>query len=361
MNNKVQKFEEFRTNEIFSTVSSAVGKGAGWLKNKITGKSNNAFKIDNDDNKIGKKIKSLVQNISTSFSDNKQVKNRAFKHANDWYFFISEIEGKEYKIDVIKHLDNRGSNKNEYTISLTPILSTSNTQTDNIRKKKAFDRKGEEEKITDLVISPEKDEKDEEKEELTELLKLSNKKYELSIINTSTVLFKNLLPMELIKSEFKIKNREEEGIDIYNFIDLLEMIEFTIKKYKKSLTKEELEELEKQRNKFEKIQNLYKGTDRRNEKNEAKEKMINTLKKISEIINNSLNRKQLGDGKKETESSVALIGEQIINFSDFILESYLNLPKFDSKKTVKLNVDNLICKFIFATLKDKYEKTNPKY
>lgn len=119
MSNIIKKFDDFQqmNEEVFSTLTSSLGKLIGKGKNVISGKSNKAFKVKTDDESMGKKILTSARGVSAN-PNTSDTYDRVHNPANNWYYFFAKIDGNIYKVDAVNHLANAGSSENEYTISI---------------------------------------------------------------------------------------------------------------------------------------------------------------------------------------------------------------------------------------------------
>jgi hypothetical protein len=135
MSDEIKKFDEFKTNEIFSAIANSVGKAAGWFKGKpktqfgkwakgskdrLKDSVNKKLDINKDnytDDDLGDDILSRVKKLPTEYKKT-TVLNRSFKHADNWYFVIINTSKGSMKIDAIYHKDwKKKGGKEEYTIT----------------------------------------------------------------------------------------------------------------------------------------------------------------------------------------------------------------------------------------------------
>jgi hypothetical protein len=119
MSNIIKKFDDFQqmNEEVFSTLTSSLGKLIGKGKNVISGKSNKAFKLKTDDESMGRKILTATRGVSSD-PNTSDAHDRVHNPANNWYYFFAKIDGNIYKVDAVNHLANAGSSENEYTVSI---------------------------------------------------------------------------------------------------------------------------------------------------------------------------------------------------------------------------------------------------
>ena len=116
-------------NEIFSTLSSLVGKGAGVAAQSIPKLSMTSEK-DKKDTDLGEEILNHLNAMSTDYNRSGDYNEKTVNKLNsNWYYFIDSIfksGGGKHKVDVIKHLDFRTKNVPEYTITISKLGITSN-------------------------------------------------------------------------------------------------------------------------------------------------------------------------------------------------------------------------------------------
>jgi hypothetical protein len=108
--------------EVFSSLSSLVGKGAGIISNAIP-KISIIDKFFKEDRDLGKVILEHLENMSTNYNRSGAYDETTVNQANNnWYYFIDKIfksSGEKYKIDIIKHLDYKTKNVPEYTVTIS--------------------------------------------------------------------------------------------------------------------------------------------------------------------------------------------------------------------------------------------------
>lgn len=115
-------------NEIFSTLGSLVGKGAG-IVSKNAPKISISNKEEKKDDDLGKEILIHLTTMSTDYNRSDDYDEKTInKHSENWYYFIDSFfknNNDKYKIDIIKHLDFKTKNTPEYTITLSKVGMTS--------------------------------------------------------------------------------------------------------------------------------------------------------------------------------------------------------------------------------------------
>jgi hypothetical protein len=111
-----------RFNELFSTIGSLIGKGSA-LVSGITPKISILDKFNKKDRDLGKEILNHINNMSREYNRSGVYNPATINQSNNnWYYFIDKIfkgSGDNYKVDIIKHLDYKTTNRPEYTISLS--------------------------------------------------------------------------------------------------------------------------------------------------------------------------------------------------------------------------------------------------
>ena len=109
-------------NELFSTIGSLVGKGAGVI-NRAVPKISIVDKLYKEDRDLGKTILKHIQDMPSVYNKSGVYDETTINQSNNnWYYFIDKIfktSGEKYKVDIIKHIDFKTKNVPEYTITLS--------------------------------------------------------------------------------------------------------------------------------------------------------------------------------------------------------------------------------------------------
>lgn len=112
----IQKFE------VFSSLGSLVGKGAGII-GSVMPKISIIDKFFKEDRDLGKVILEHIKNMSRVYNRaGNYVPSTINKANNNWYFFIDKIfknSPDNYKIDMIKHIDYKTKDVPEYTVTIS--------------------------------------------------------------------------------------------------------------------------------------------------------------------------------------------------------------------------------------------------
>jgi predicted nucleic acid-binding Zn-ribbon protein len=354
MPNIIKKFDEFRqTNEeLFSSLTSSVGKLAGKAKNLIKGKSNQAFQIKTDDNSMGREILSAARNINASSNISNPL-DRIHSPANNWYYFFTEIDGVEYRVDSVKHIAHSGSSEEEYTVS--------------IKKEEKDKNKYPETTETPEIETPETPEKPEtgktgEKQKLLgapEEKKLLGSGENQKLLNSEEYLKKISSP------EYKIKSFFDEIIDITTkkLIKIKE-IQSISKKLKDITDSEEYyfpdeisEKIREKMRRIEKLKDKLSGLNvQETRTKEVEENRQSEIRATKRMINEILNRiKEIVEKHRKEITEKNTKKKILLNQSN---ESIILESKY---KGVKLNISKTVAKLIFQQLEKKYKLMNPKY
>jgi hypothetical protein len=109
-------------NELFSSLGSLVGKGAGII-GSVMPKVSIIDKFYKEDRDLGKVILDHIDNMPKIYNRTGVYDETTINQANNnWYYFVDKIfknSGEKYKIDIIKHLDYKTKNVPEYTVTIS--------------------------------------------------------------------------------------------------------------------------------------------------------------------------------------------------------------------------------------------------
>ena len=111
----IKKFNEL------SSLGSLIGKGAGLVSNAF---SKISLDISNKkDTDLGREILNHINNMPRVYNRSGAKDETTINQSNNnWYYFIDKIfkgSGEKYKVDIIKHLDYKTTNRPEYTVTIS--------------------------------------------------------------------------------------------------------------------------------------------------------------------------------------------------------------------------------------------------
>lgn len=116
----LETFEFFKTNELFSSIGSAIGKGAGHISNIIPKMGDSKGKDEDLGQSILSYLEEMSRNYNRSGNYNPQTINKA---SNDWYYFVgSPFKSGKHKVDIMKHIDHKTNSNPEYTIVISKVI-----------------------------------------------------------------------------------------------------------------------------------------------------------------------------------------------------------------------------------------------
>ena len=112
----IKKFNEL------SSLGSLIGKGVGLISRSIP-KVSILDKFNKKDRDLGKEILDHINNMSRVYNRSGAYDETTINQSNNnWYYFIDKIfkgSGEKYKVDIIKHLDYKTTNRPEYTVTIS--------------------------------------------------------------------------------------------------------------------------------------------------------------------------------------------------------------------------------------------------
>jgi len=120
----LKTFEFFKKNEIFSSLGSAFGKGAGIISNMIPKMSDSKGKDEDLGQEIFNYLEKLSREYNRSGNYNPQTVNKA---SNDWYYFVGSPfkSSEKHKVDIMQHIDHNTKSNPEYNILINKVTQDS--------------------------------------------------------------------------------------------------------------------------------------------------------------------------------------------------------------------------------------------
>ena len=99
-----------------------IGKGAGLIRNALP-KVSILDRFNKKDTDLGEEILNHINNMPRAYNRSGAKDETTINQANNnWYYFIDKIfkgSGEKYKVDIIKHLDYKTTNRPEYTVTIS--------------------------------------------------------------------------------------------------------------------------------------------------------------------------------------------------------------------------------------------------